>query len=417
MNYVIIGNSAAAVGCVEGIRRVDKEGKITLISDEKHHTYSRPLISYLLWGHTDEERMKYRPDSFYKDNKVKKMLGKKVVAIDKDAKVVKLDNGNEVAYDKLLVATGSRPFIPPMEGYDNVSSRKKFTFMTLDEAKALDKALKPDSRVLVIGAGLIGLKCVEGIFEKVGSVTVVDLATRILPSILDDEGSALIQKSLEEKGVKFILGTSAAKFESSSAVLTNGETVDFDILVMAVGVRPNVELVKEIGGNVNRGIITDEYCKTSLPDIWSAGDCTESFDISSGSNKVMALLPNAYMQGEVAGISMASETVGVADETLYNKGIPMNAIGFFGYHVITAGSYTGECYTKVEGSNYKKLFYSDNHLNGYILIGDVARAGIYTKLIRERTPLDSIDFELIKDKPQLMAFSKAERAKQLAGAK
>lgn len=407
MNYVIIGNSAAAVGCIEGIRKNDMESAITVISDEKHHTYSRPLISYLLYGKTDEERMKYRPDSFYKDNNVTAILGKKAVKIDTKNRKVMLDDGKAVPYDKLLVATGSRPFIPPMKGLDTVEN--KFTFMTLDDAKALDGVLTKESRVLIVGAGLIGLKCAEGILRKIGSLTVIDLADRILPSILDETGSELVQKSIEEKGVKFMLGTSAEEFDGNKAKLTNGETIEFDVLVIAVGVRPNTELVKEAGGNVNKGIVTDRFCRTSISGIYSAGDCTESHDITTGTDRILALLPNAYMQGETAGLHMTGT------DKPYDKAIPMNAIGFFGYHMITAGSYNGEKTVYAEGENYKMLVTKDNLLKGYIMIGDISRAGIYTKLIREQIPLDSIDFELVKEKPQLMAFSLAERKEQLGG--
>ena len=409
MHIVIIGNSAAAVGCIEGIRKNNQEADITVISNETHHTYSRPLISYLLYGKTDEQRMKYRPDSFYEENRVTAVLGKSVVRIDKDNKKVELDDGQIVAYDKLLVATGSKPFVPPMKGLDSVE--KQFTFMTLNDAKALEAALFPSASVLVVGAGLIGLKCVEGIRDKVASVTVVDMADRILPSILDAEGSALVQKSIEQKGVKFILSNSVKEFKGNTAFLTNDDILNFDIVVVAVGVRPNAELVKEIGGDVNRGIITDERCHTSIPDICAAGDCTESYDITVNQHRILALLPNAYMQGESAGYDM------VGASKPYDKAIPMNAIGFFGYHIITAGSYDGEAYVSADGDSYKKLVVKDGVLKGYILIGDVRRAGIYTKLIREQVPLDTIDFELIKEKPQLMAFAKAERAKQLAGVK
>lgn len=407
MNYVIIGNSAAAIGCIEAIRKNNKENSITVISDEKHHTYSRPLISYLLYGKTDEERMKYRPDSFYKDNNVTAILGKKAVKIDTKQRKITLDDKKIVPYDKLLVATGSRPFIPPMKGLDKV--KNKFTFMTLDDAKALDSVLNKDSKVLIIGAGLIGLKCAEGILHKVGSLTVIDLADRILPSILDETGSELVQKSIEKKGVKFMLGTSAAEFDVNTAKLTNGETIDFDVLVIAVGVRPNTELVKEAGGNVNKGIVTDCFCRTSIPEIYAAGDCTESHDITTDTNKILALLPNAYMQGETVGLHMTGT------DKPYDKTIPMNAIGFFGYHMITAGSYDGEKTVFQDEENYKMLVVKDNLLKGYIMIGDIARAGIYTKLIREQVPLDSIDFELIKEKPQLMAFSATERKEQLGG--
>jgi NAD(P)H-nitrite reductase large subunit len=403
---VIIGNSAAAVGCVEGVRSVDKNSEIVLIASEKHHTYSRPLISYLLYGKTDEQRMKYRPDSFYSDNMVDTMLGKTAVSVDPKGHTVKLESGEVISYDKLMVATGSSPFVPPMKGLDKVE--KKFTFMTLDDAHALDKAISAESRVLVIGAGLIGLKCVEGIADKVKEIAVVDMADRILPSVLDAEGAELVQKSIEKHGVKFYLNDSAAELEPNKAKLKSGAEVEFDVLVVAVGVRPNIALLKDAGAECGRAIKTDNKCQTSLKDIYAGGDCTESYDITIGAERVLALLPNAYMQGNTAGVNMAG------GEQLYENAIPMNAMGMFGYHMITAGSYDGNVYTEKEGENYKKLFYKDNRLMGYIMIGDIKRAGIYTALIKNQTPLDSIDFELIKQKPQLMAFSAEDRREKLA---
>lgn len=408
MNYVIIGNSAAAVGCVEGIRTADKTGSITIISDEPHHTYSRPLISYLLYGKTDEQRMKYRPDDFYQTNNCNTLLGVRAVKLVPGHKQVLLEDGTTVPYDKLLVATGSKPFVPPMKGLERVPNA--FTFMTLDSAKALDAALTPESRVLIVGAGLIGLKCAEGIRKKVASITVVDLADRILPSILDEAGSRMMQDHIQSHGVEFVLGNSVQEFSERSALLSGGRTVDFDILVLCVGVRPNTELVKDAGGTVGRGISTDEFCRTDLPDVYAAGDCSESLDIVDGCVKVLALLPNAYMQGETVGLHMA----GV--QKPYNRAIAMNAIGFFGLHIITAGCYQGEEYTTLneDEKTYKKLVVADNLLKGFILIGNVARAGIYTALIRDKTPLNTIDFELIRERPQLMAFSGKERAHKLA---
>lgn len=409
MNYVIIGNSAAAIGCIEGIRQIDKDGKITIISNEAHHTYSRPLISYLLKGKTDINKMKYRPDSFYEDNNVKTILGHSVSKINKDTKKVVLDNNSEVSYDKLMIATGSSPFIPPILGLETV--KNKFTFMTLDDELALEKSLNENSRVLIIGAGLIGLKCAEGLHKKVAKITVLDLANRILPSILDEAGSEIMKNHIEGEGVSFILDDSIFKLSVDNATLKSGKTIDFDVLVLAVGVRANTKLIEDIGGDVGKGIKTDEYLKTSIKDIYSAGDCTESWDITANENRVLALLPNAYMQGECAGINMAG------GEKEYKNAIPMNAIGFFGLHIITAGTYDGDEYIVKNDKSYKKLVTKDNLLKGYILIENIARAGIYTSLIREKTPLDTIDFDLIKDKPQLMAFNKNDRKEKLGGAK
>jgi len=411
MKYVIIGNSAAGIGAVEGIRQIDKSGEITIITNEPYHTYSRPLISYLLLGKTTEEKMKYRGENFYKDNNCTLLSNVSVTKIDSGAKKVVLSDNKQIDYDKLLVATGSSAFVPPFEGLDSV--KDKCTFMSLDDAKKLETMLGKDKRVLIVGAGLIGLKCAEGIHENVKHITVLDLAPRILSSILDDDGARLVQNHLESKGVEFRLSANIKRFKNNSAVLESGETIDFDILVLAVGVRPNTAILNGIA-KIDRGVIVNDKSETAAPNIYAAGDCTQTVDVSSGQSKIMALLPNAYMQGECAGINMAG------GDARFSKAIPMNAIGFFGLHIITAGNYTGDVYaesTNAENSkdNYKRLFYSDNRLNGYILIGNVEKAGIYTSLIRERTPLDAIDFTLVCERPGLMAFTKEDRMVKLGG--
>lgn len=403
--YIIIGNSAAAIGCIEGIRSIDGQGTILVISREKYHTYSRPLISYLLCGKTDIERMKYRPDNYYTDNKCDVLFDVSVLKIENNNNRIVLSNGESYIYEKLLVAAGSYPFIPPMNGIETV--KNKFTFMSLDDAKALDGAVKPDSRVFIIGAGLIGLKCAEGIIHKADSVVVTDMSPRILSSILDETGSALVLKKLQEHNIEFHLNDSVLSLENDTAILKSGKIIRFDILVIAVGVRPNTSLIGDAGGSVNRGIVTDLHCRTTLDNIYAAGDCAESYDISASQNRILALLPNAYMQGETAGINMAG------GNKLYNSALPMNAIGFFGLHIVSAGIYTGETYMETTPESYKILFYGDNLLKGFIIIGDVTRAGIYTSLIRNRISLDSIDFDLIKEKPQLMAFGKKDRTTML----
>lgn len=410
--YVIIGNGVAAVGCIEGIRSVDKLSPITVVSEEKHPVYCRPLISYYLENKTTLEKMNYRSPDFYKANGVHVLYGQKAAGIDRDKKVVRLASGEALPYASACVATGSSPFVPPIKGLEGVQN--KFSFMTVDDTLALEKALDEKARVLIVGAGLIGLKCAEGICRRVGSVTVCDLATRVLSSILDDECAAMMQVRLEENDISFLLGDTVAEFKGNTAVMQSGKVVDFDILVMAVGVRANISLVKDIGGGTGRGIAVDEHMHTSIPDLYAAGDCTEGMDISCGQRRVLAILPNAYMQGYTAGVNMAG-----GDEA-FDKAIPMNAIGFFGLHAITAGSYFGaneggEMYEEWGEGTLKRLFVKDNLLTGFILIGQVERAGIYTSLIRERVPLDTLDFEILKKNPTLLSYSENKRRQMLGG--
>jgi NAD(P)H-nitrite reductase large subunit len=412
MDYVIIGNSAAAVGCIEGLRKCDKEGRITVISDEPHHVYSRPLISYYLAGKVKPENMVYRKKDFYEKFNVETKFGKKATAIDPKKKTVTLEGGDSVKYDKLLIATGSSPFVPPTEGLKDQDNF--YTFLKYDDALGIEKWISKTANVVVIGAGLIGLKAAEGIAPVAGSVHVVEMAPRVLPMILDEPAAAPVQKRLEENGVVFHLGMTAAKVVGDKhieqVVLKDGTVLPCDVLVMGVGVRPNVAEAKAAGVGVNRGILVDETMRTNVADIWAAGDVTEGVDAVTGERKIMALWPNAYAQGRAAGFDMA----GRKDD--FTGVFPMNAVNFFGLSVITAGVQGGENTIVLERHDddkgtSKRFFVKDDFLVGMILVGDVDRAGIYTYLLSERISLSSLDKKLTDDGFGLMALG-YDRMKQ-----
>lgn len=415
MKYVLIGNSAAAIGCIEGIRKSDVEGEITVISDECHHTYSRPLISYYLEGKTSSDNMLYRPKDFYDVNKVDTRLGIKAVKINPNDKKVSLEDGSMISYDKLLVATGSSPFVPPVNGIEKTGYH---TFMSYDDALNIKDSLKPGEKVVILGAGLIGLKAAEGLYKHTTDITVIDLAPRILSSILDDDGAAIVMRHLEGKGIKFVLGVSASQVdiisdksnENKTITLSDGTSLSFDRLICAVGVRGNIQLAKECGVNVGRGIITDDAQLTNIDDVFAAGDCTESLDTVSGEQRVLALLPNAYIQGYVAGENMSSER-----QMKYGKAIAMNAIGFFGLHIICAGNVAFGDVNIVEndGENYRRIAIKDSVVKGYILIGEVRNAGIYTNLIREQERLSAEQIEMLAQTPSLLMYDEAARRRML----
>ena len=227
---------------------------------------------------------------------------------------------------------------------------------------------------------------------------------------LDADCAPILEKHLERSGLRLMLGDTVERFEGQTAHMKSGQTVGFDVLVIAIGTRPNVSLLAEAGGGVNKGILVGEGMETSLPGIWAAGDCTESMDVSAGTPGLLAVLPNASLQGFCAGANMAGGS------EKFDKGIKMNSIGFFGLHIMSAGTYTEPVYTELTDTGCKKLFAKDGVLTGFILLGDTARAGIYTSLIRERTPLETIDFEAVKKEPSLLPFGQDYRAKKLGGA-
>ncbi|EGD51386.1 FAD-dependent pyridine nucleotide-disulfide oxidoreductase [Thermoanaerobacter ethanolicus JW 200] len=399
MRIVIIGNSVAMVGAVEAIRKYDTSSEIVVISDETYHVYSRPLISYYLGNLVSENKMIYREKDFYRKNKVETIFGIKVVSIDERKKEVYLENGDSISFDKLLIATGGKPIIPPVEG---LNKKNVHTFIKMDDAKKLKEAAKPGSKAVIVGGGLIGFKAAEGLHHLGVDVTIVELADRILSTILDTEGASLVSQSLQNDGIKIITGTTVDKIIGDEYVkgvlLKNGQELEADNLIIAIGVVPNVDVVKNTSISINRGILVDNTMKTSVEDVYAAGDVAEGYDMLVESNRVVPIWPNAYMQGEIAGLSM----IGINKSF---KGIfPMNSIGYKNTNMITAGITNPqqeefEIISKIDHNrrSYKKFVVKENRLVGFILINDIDRAGLFTGFIKNETDITPFKKYLLND--------------------
>ncbi len=296
MKYVIIGASAAGLAAAEAVRKYDAQGTVTVLTEEEYMPYSRPSISYYLKGKVKESNMALRKPTFYKEKKIDVITSSKVDAIDMEKKIVKAGRKN-YPYDKLCLCTGSKPFVPPM---DNVEGKANaLTFLDLKATKVVKTLANAKTRAVVIGAGLIGMKAAEGLVKICKSVDVVELAPRVLPSILDAKSAKQVKKHLENNGIRFHLENTVVKASSkgkqiTAVTLKDGKKLPCDLLILAVGVRSQTELAEKAGLEVNRGIITDtETMQTSNPDIYAAGDCCVSTDMLDGSKKIIALWPNA----------------------------------------------------------------------------------------------------------------------------
>lgn len=415
--YVIIGACAAGLAAAEQIRKTDKNGEITVLTNEAYLPYSRPSISYLLKGAVKESDMFLRKTQFYKTNKINIITDSKVTAIDRENKKVKAGK-KEYAYDKLCICTGSKPFIPPMK---NVEGRENaYTFLDLAAAKAVKAAADKNTRAVVIGAGLIGMKAAEGLSKICKSVDVVELAPRILPSILDAKSSKNVKKYIEEHGhIKFHLENTVVSAKTkgkriTAVVLRDGREIKCDMVVMAVGVRPETQLAEQAGLEVNRGIITNPATmQTSDENIYAAGDCTVSVDMLDGANKIIALWPNAVQQGTAAGSQMAGGNLAI--DGTYS----VNAIDFYGLRICTCGliNAVGEQYSDKIFQNadeYKRLVFEDSRLVGFVLINSSTNAGIYTKLIADKADLRTLSGDIM-DTPSLFMFDRQTRTQKLTG--
>lgn len=416
MKYVIIGASAAGLAAAEAVRKYDAQGTVTVLTEEEYMPYSRPSISYYLKGKVKESNMTLRKPAFYKEKKIDVITSAKVTAIDTEKKIVKAGRKN-YPYDKLCLCTGSKPFVPPM---DNVEGKANaLTFLDLKATKAVKTLANDKTRAVVIGAGLIGMKAAEGLVKICKSVDVVELAPRVLPSILDAKSAKQVKKHLENNGIRFHLENTVVKASSkgkqiTAVTLKDGKKLPCDLLILAVGVRPQTELAEKAGLEVNRGIITDtETMQTSNPDIYAAGDCCVSTDMLDGSKKIIALWPNAVQQGNVAGAQMAGADVTVGGT------YSVNAIDFFGLRICTCGliNAQGEQYSdkiRQDGDVYKRLVFEGDKLVGYVLINSSVNAGMYTNLISNKISLDTIQGDIM-DNPSIFMFDKDTRITKLRG--
>lgn len=416
MKYVIIGASAAGLAAAEAVRKYDAQGTVTMLTEEEYMPYSRPSISYYLKGKVKESNMTLRRPAFYKEKKMDVITSSKVTAIDTEKKIVKAGRKN-YPYDKLCLCTGSKPFVPPM---DNVEGKANaLTFLDLKATKAVKTLANDTTRAVVIGAGLIGMKAAEGLVKICKSVDVVELAPRVLPSILDAKSAKQVKKHLENNGIRFHLENTVVKASSkgkqiTAVTLKDGKKLPCDLLILAVGVRPQTELAEKTGLEVNRGIITDiQTMQTSNPDIYAAGDCCVSTDMLDGSKKIIALWPNAVQQGNVAGAQMAGADVTVGGT------YSVNAIDFFGLRICTCGliNAQGEQYSdkiRQDGDVYKRLVFEGDKLVGYVLINSSVNAGMYTNLISNKISLDTIQGDIM-DNPSIFMFDKDTRITKLRG--
>lgn len=421
MKYLIIGNSVAAIAAVEAIREKDQKGDITLISDEPQFVYSRPLISYLLAGDVKVEQMYYRGKNFYERNKIRATLGRKVTSVDATNRKVVLEDGEEFLFEKLLIATGGKPIVPKTKGSD---LNGVFTFTKWDDVEKIKKFLLgiEVKRAVIVGGGLIGLKAAEGLVALGIKITIVELSDRIMSSTFDGTTSEMMKKILEKRGVEVVTKNTSDEIIANGAevggvVLRDGTRINCEMVVFAIGVSPNIEMVKDSGIKVNRGIQVDEYMRTNFPDIYAAGDVVEAYDLLMRENRPIAIWPNASIQGAVAGHNMAGGT------KKYGGSFAMNSIEICDIPTISMGLTdppAGKGYEVLQQLNeekptYRKIVLKDNVVVGAIFVNDIDRAGIFTSLIKDKIDTSIFKDVLLKEEFGLAWFPKEYRKHLVVG--
>lgn len=414
MNYIIIGNSASGIAAIEAIRKHDKKNPIMVISDEPYASYSRPLISYLLGKKVMPERMSYREKSFYEDNQVKLFLDTKAIDLDLSKKEIILADEQRVHFDKLLIAAGGKPINLGVPGSDLDGV---FTFLKLSDEEKIEKYIEVNKvkEAVVVGGGLIGLKTTEALIELKIKVTIIELADRILSSSFDKKASVIIEEALRKRDCRLLTRNTIKEiYEKGDGkkeiVLANQERISTDLIISAIGVRPNVALTRNTPIRVNKGILVDEFMQTNIEDIYAAGDCCEAKDLISMKNRPIAIWPVAFQQGKIAGFNMA----GVKKE--YQGSFIMNSVELCGIPTISMGescSSAEECQIledfNGEKSSYKKIVLQDNKIIGAIFVNHIERAGIYAGLIRNKIDVSHLKKYLLEEDFGLINLPKSYR--------
>jgi NAD(P)H-nitrite reductase large subunit len=402
--YVIIGASAGGIGAVEAIREVDPVGNVTVISNEQVPQYSRPMISEYVSREATLDTMKYRSDEFWKNNKVKILAGKTATKIDFANKHVQLDSEEKISYDKLLIATGGKPFVPRMEGGEKEGV---FTFTELSNAEAIEAKVGTSTSAVVIGGGLIGVSASEALVKRGIKVTLVELKDNILNLILDKTASLITEKVLNEAGVTVITGKSVQRIlgrkdnEESvgGVILTDGKEISCDFVIVAIGIIPRTELVKDTLVKVNRGIIVDRFMKTNLLDVYACGDVAEVHDFLIDENRLLPLWPLAHLGGRVAGYNMAGKQV------KYEGGTVMSSLKYFELPIIAVGIINPENLSDYEVLSefipektiYKKILLKSNKIAGFIFLGNLEKVGIHFRLLKNRVDVTKIKEILLSE--------------------
>jgi len=412
MRYIIIGGSAAGISAVEAIRSVDRTSPIELFSSEGTPFYSRVLLSYYIAGAITKEELHFRPLEFFSENKVNAHLGQRVERVLPESKSIRMEDGREYPFDRLLIATGSSPKILDIPGKDK---KGVVVIRNIDHAQEIVDRLEEIKTACVLGGGLIGLRTGYALSVRGVKVKIIVKSSHVLSQMLDRDAAEMIQGTMREHGIDIRTGRDAVEIVGKESVegiiLDDGERINCQLVVIGKGVQPNVDFISATQIKVNEGIVADETMRTNLPDIYVAGDVAETFDLSTGRTGVNAIWPCAFEQGRVAGLNMAGK------KAKYDGSFRMNSLDFYGLPVISMGI------TRIDGnefqqfqrktkSTYRKIVLKDGCIVGAILVGQIQKAGILTTLLKKRVNVSDVIPLLMSDRlnfAELLPFTKQNR--------
>lgn len=366
---VIIGASGAGMSAAVEIRKRDKASDVTIISKEDVKGYYRPQLSKMLSNESiTVESMTIRDNEWFIDNKVKLLLNKVVTKVDTINKKVILEDGDEINYTKLIISSGAEVFVPPFPGREKLGV---FTLRYAKDGKLIKEYSKDKKTGAVIGGGVLGLEAANELKNLGLTVTVIEVADRILPRQLDSDASLILEKIVKNAGVTFKKGVGTKEIVGDRKVkgilLDNGETVAADVVIISTGVKANTYIVEGSNIEIKRAIVVNNKMETTVPDVYACGDCAEYNGIN------YALWSEAIEQGKTAGTNATGGNI------FYETIIPSTTLNAFGSSVFSIGDVGSdpnveyETYEEYDDKNFKKLYFKNGILSGGILIGDISK--------------------------------------------
>ena len=394
MHIVIIGCGVAGVTAARAIKESARDVEVTVCTDENHLYYPRPRLYELLSGEKEPIKIYSYTSEWYEKLGIKVQLGKKVMNVHPASKELTLEGGLKINYDKLLLANGAHPFVPPIEG---VEKRGAFTLRTVEDAVAIGQYAKKTKNAIVIGGGLLGLEFAARL-RKVGQqVEVVEVHPRLLPMQLDQESSALLEDDLIKLGIHASLGVKITEILGKDAVagvsLDNGKEVSGELILIAAGVKPDIKLATNAGLKVNKGVVVDEHLRTSGDDVYAAGDVVEFH------GQVFGIIPPAVEQADVASANM----LGI-EKRVYNSTIRAATLRVAGISLTSMGAVNsqGSQYEEVKSIDrqdgvYKKIVLDQGKIVGAILLGDRKGVSALMKLMQSETDVTKYKDHLLED--------------------
>ena len=391
MRHVIIGaGPAGGVVAAETLRRVDPSSDIIILGDEPEPPYSRMALPYLLAENVGESGTHLRHGDAHFEKLAIDVRRNRVKSVDTGNRLVIASNGAEIAYDRLLIATGAHPIKPPIQGMDSEGVENCWT---LADARRILAGAKPGSRVVLMGAGFIGCIVLEALAARGVELVVVEMADRMLPRMMDETGGAMIARWCESKGITVRTATRVTEIARGNGRLTlatePGDPIEADLVVCATGVSPNIDFLDGAGIESDTGILVDHRLRTSAGDVYAAGDVAQGPDFSTGQQEVHAIQPTAVEHGRIAALNMAGA------ETQFRGSLSMNVLNTLGLVSSSFGLWMG-----TEGgersiaadearSRYLRLEFEDDRIVGALALGLTQHVGVLRGLIQTRVRLGS----------------------------